>query len=118
MRILCAVALLSVGFSHQPVNAFAAQTSENAAYQLPDGTFPDLCIVDASGKFNGKMTDHGCDACLLSASILVPAAPANPGEILAVSSAISIVERPESVRYRLYPPNSGPRAPPLSLMNI
>lgn len=118
MRILCAIALLSVGFAHKPLNAFAAQASEIASYQLPDGSVPDLCSVDASDNSKGRMTDHGCDACLVSASTVLPAAPANATEIIRVSSVISINERPESVRHRLYPPNSGPRAPPYSLMTI
>ncbi|MEN9895744.1 MAG: hypothetical protein RIR97_1596 [Pseudomonadota bacterium] len=114
VRILCAIALLSVGFAHKPVMAFAAPLSENAAYQLPDGSFADLCIADASGNHKGKMTDHGCEACRLSASILVPTAPANASDILRISSDILVSERPESIRHRLYPPNSGPRAPPIS----
>ena len=116
LRILCAIALLSVGFAHKPVLAFAAPAPQSVAFQLPDGSFADLCTVHDGDQHKGKMTDHGCEACRLSASILMPTPPVQAGEILRISADVLVFERPESVRHRLYPPNSGPRAPPSFLM--
>jgi len=118
LRVLCAIALLSVGFAHKPMTAFAADHVQSLAYQLPDGTFAEICSEHDGDQHKGKMADFGCDACRLSASILVPMPPSEAGDILRVSSDVSVVERPESIRHRLYPPNSGPRAPPHVLMHV
>ena len=118
LRILCAVALLSVGFAHNPVMAFAATANQAAAYQLPDGSFAELCTVNDLDQHKGKMSDHGCEACRLTTSTLIPTAPIVAGDILRISTDARVFERPESVRHRLYPPNSGPRAPPFTLLNV
>lgn len=69
LRILCAVALLSLGFAHKAPQSFAAQT-QSAAYQLPDGSFADLCVADTGVA---HVADRGdCDACRLAGAILLP----------------------------------------------
>jgi hypothetical protein len=118
VRLLCAIALLSVGFMHKPVVSYAASAPQNQAYQLPDGTFADLCTIHAGDQHKGKRADHGCEACRLSASVLVPEPMLQNGDILRVATEIALSGRVDIIRHRLYPPNSGPRAPPFPLMTI
>lgn len=80
MRMMIIVALTMIGFAHKPVMAGSLPASiEYAAYTLPDGTLPVICITvtgdeDMAGA-KGGMGAYGCDACRLAASILVPQAP-------------------------------------------
>lgn len=121
MRILCALALVSVGFAHHPGISNAAELPllELAQYRLPDGNLPIICTTEktADGKEHGKAYMPGCEACRISAAALLPYPPA------AACDRFGFVRQdiiaPESARFRrqLYPPNSGPRAPP-ALQNL
>ncbi len=44
VRMLCALALVFVAFTHQPVSASPANDIDLAAYTLPDGSVPVLCL--------------------------------------------------------------------------
>lgn len=121
-RIVCALALLLLGFSHQPP-AFANGLSlvEAAHYVLPDGSLPDIC--DDSGTLSGDGHDHSplhanarCEACLISASTLVPPPPGDivvprreAGRLLPAA-----LERPSLVAFRLTAAPRGPPAHPLA----
>jgi len=115
VRILCAVALLLVGFAHRPV-VFAAELTpiELAQYRLPDGTLPVLCITERTpdGKEHSKAYMPGCEACRISAAAVLPTPPMDICEHLAVVQEDIIVAKDEAFRRQLYPPNNGPRAPP------
>ncbi len=72
---LYALTMATLGFAHKPVAPVAGAHSaiEMAAYALPDGTLPDLCLTghDQDGR-QGAAAGH-CDACALShAPGLVP----------------------------------------------
>ncbi|MGV1755532.1 hypothetical protein ACQZ6F_11565 [Rhizobium sp. A22-96] len=116
VRILCAIALLSVGFAHRPAVASAAELTpvELAQYRLPDGTLPVLCVTERTpdGKEHSKAYMPGCEACRISAAILLPTPPTDICEHLAFVREDIVVTRDEAFRRQLYPPNSGPRAPP------
>lgn len=116
VRILCAVALLSVGFAHTPAVASAAEltTLELAQYRLPDGTLPVICVTERTpdGKEHGKTFMPGCEACRISAAILLPTPSTDIFEHLAFVREDIVVVRREAYHRQLYPPNSGPRAPP------
>lgn len=80
MRIFCAIVLLSLGFGHQPVRAFSPIEAYDAIgpqaedYRLPDGSFAELCIAGkADHPSPHRHGLHACDACVLSASTLLPA---------------------------------------------
>ena len=112
LRMLCAVALLFVGFAHQPVSASQPGIFELAEYVLPDGTIPDLCLdgmVDGKEKHAAPLK---CEACRIVGGLLLPA-PANlSGVRLAfrhVSPLPSVAEALPSPRER---PGAPPRAPP------
>ncbi|MDK4705620.1 hypothetical protein PH562_25485 [Rhizobium sp. CNPSo 4062] len=116
-RILCAVALLFVGFAHQPIIATADEISpiELAQYRLPDGSLPILCITykDADGKVHGKAYAPGCEACRIASAAMLPTPPTEICERLVSLHRQIVVARSEAFHRQLYPPNTGPRAPPL-----
>ncbi|MBY5529328.1 hypothetical protein [Rhizobium leguminosarum] len=117
VRIICALALLFVGFAHQ-VPAFAKDSLSPAAlaqYVLPDGTLPTLCItvVDNNGKEHGKVGHlNPCEACRISASVLLPQPADATGVRMSFGVTIDLPRRVEILHRQLYPPNTGPRAPP------
>jgi len=116
LRALCALALLFVSFAHQ-VPAFAASAPEafSAAYMLPDGTFPDLCLSgdvhdpDGEGAFK-----PGCEACRLSASVLLPQPPVDCARIAHSSPAAFSPLRLAGLTFPVFSPNAPPRGPPSS----
>lgn len=75
LRMLCAVALLFLGLAHRPAVEIARPDPAVLAYQLPDGTAPDLCVPQGSEKH--IVSYPACDACRLAASVILPPAPAD-----------------------------------------
>lgn len=75
---LYALAIVLLGFAHQPIRANADIRADLAAYALPDGSLPPICgDVGAPGPGQGAAVAH-CDACALSAApglLLPPATP-------------------------------------------
>ncbi|MGV8937339.1 MAG: hypothetical protein ACOH2J_09470 [Allorhizobium sp.] len=115
LRIMCAIALLALGFSHKmPVVAAAPSEAQVAAYVLPDGTLPELCLPDADGthKTSKYQLGSGCDACRITASILLPAPADTVGAPLRTELAVVLPFRVEAFYRQLFPPNAAPRAPP------
>ena len=112
LRMLCAVALLFVGFAHQPASASQPGIFELAEYVLPDGTIPDLCL---DGMVDGK-AKHAmpgkCEACRIGSAMLVPAPADLSGAMLAFRrvAALPLVE--EALHSRRERPGAPPRAPP------
>ncbi|MDL2410186.1 hypothetical protein PY650_32160 [Rhizobium calliandrae] len=117
VRIICALALTFVGFAHQPPvsNAVELTSIELAQYQLPGGTQPVLCVTDKGpdGKEHGNIHVSGCEACRIAAAILLPAPPTENCERLVLANQDVLAHRAEAFHRQLYPPNTGPRAPPL-----
>ncbi|MDL2398046.1 hypothetical protein [Rhizobium mayense] len=116
VRILCALALTFVGFAHQsPVsNTDELTPAQLAQYQLPDGTLPVLCVIykGTDGKEHAKTHAPGCEACRIAAATLLPAPPTDVCEHLASIDHDVLAPRTEAFHRKLYPPNTGPRAPP------
>ncbi len=69
LRIICAIAFLSLGFAHKPPQAMASPFL-STSYQLPDGSFADLCVSDTAIKHD--MGANGCDVCRLACTVLLP----------------------------------------------
>lgn len=113
VRILCAVALLSVGFAHQPAVANTAEPTEFelAQYRLPDGTLPVLCITERTP--DGKAYLPGCEACRIAAAALLPLPPTDILAHLGFITPDVPAPTSEAFHRQLYPPNTGPRAPPI-----
>jgi hypothetical protein len=116
VRMLCALSLLFVGFAHQPP-ALAGQPENVEAYRLPDGSLPTLCITvsdDGEGKGTAghKIHHQGCEACRISASVLLPTPADAAGSRVAYKHQDLLPQRTEAFRRQIYPPNTRPRAPP------
>jgi hypothetical protein len=120
VRLICVIALVMVGFAHKPAAAEPVSL-RFAAYILPDGTLPTLCVTDnGSPKSDpgGVLHDHGCDACRLSGAILMPEPPLLGAQAVAFSTVMRAVERVYRLKLALYPPSSGPRAPPPTVIQV
>lgn len=106
-----------VGFSHQPVVAAADEISpiELAQYRLPDGSLPILCVTykDADGKVHGKAYTPGCEACRIASAAMLPIPPSEICERFDSARGEIVAARSEAYHRQLYPPNTGPRAPPV-----
>ncbi|KPH08263.1 hypothetical protein CO657_09485 [Rhizobium acidisoli] len=72
LRMLCALSLVLLGLAHQAPQAAASDSYDASAYVLPDGTVASLCVTvkDADGKTVAFKPN--CEACRLSASVLLP----------------------------------------------
>lgn len=116
LRLACVFALVMVGFAHKPVPAYPADP-RLPAYELPDGTYASLCIDDHGTKPHGAK-DYGCEACRLAGATLVPAPPSLDGIKIAFSGEVKVFERRQRLARALYPPSSGPRAPPACSMFV
>lgn len=119
VRIMCAIALLCVGFAHKPPAGLAATAlplEEFGQYVLPDGTLPILCLPGADGK--SKHPDQrfgtGCEACRLSASIILPPPVAGADAPIFHANAAHLPSRVEAHYRQIFPPNAFPRGPPAS----
>jgi len=122
VRISCVVALVLVGFAHQ-APAFADGEfipDELSEFVLPDGTAPVICTVDKAQPthHNSKVHAHGCEACRISASTVLPA-PA-----FVAWRGIAILTNPGPRRgsavdeSRPLSPGGGPRGPPLGVAQV
>ena len=66
-------ALIMTGFAHRPVDLAASQDADLAAYVLPDGTLPVLCLTDEKDGSGHETHQDGCDFCRLASSVVLPA---------------------------------------------
>ncbi|MBW9054804.1 hypothetical protein [Rhizobium mesosinicum] len=117
VRILCTIALVFVGLAHQgpAVAEDALSPAALAQYVLPDGTLPTLCVtvVDDSGKEHGKIAHlNPCEACRISAAVMLPQPADVTGARIGFTVAVELPPRVETFHRQLFPPNTGPRAPP------
>lgn len=111
---LYALAVVTLGFAHQPIGAKGPAQAEFAAYALPDGTLPVICGHDDSGAPAGPIASAAhCDACALAAA---PGLPPPPASALAppLSRKVAFVATPA---FLLPPPPihaPAARGPPLA----
>ncbi len=117
VRISCAVALVLVGFAHQaPAFADGAFiTDELSEYVLPDGTAPIICTVDTaqSTHHDSKIHTHGCEACRISASTVLPAPVFVAWPSASIPTYLGPIHGAEATGNRPLSPGGGPRGPPL-----
>ncbi|WP_084369083.1 hypothetical protein [Rhizobium sp. RU36D] len=119
IRILCVIALVCLGLAHKPP-AFAANSlsaAEIAALTLPDGTLPELCLPEmhADGKTKPHAMGSDCEACRVTAVVVLPQ-PSDEVGIRLVASIEASLPKPAEAHYRqLFPPSSAPRAPPATV---
>lgn len=113
LRILCAAALLSVGFAHQPAFAGQPDAYELAQYVLPDGTMPDLCLNDMVDGKVGHVMPVKCEACRIGSAVLMPQPADLAGAVLAFRQVAALPLVEEALHPRRERPGAPPRAPPL-----
>lgn len=116
LRLLCALALLFVGFVHRPMIIDIGQNSPNEIVQfaLPDGTLPTLCISfkrgeDGNGHQNGM---SGCEACRLTATALLPTPADTTGEPIFRAIEGRTERSTDSFYRQVFPSNTSARGPP------
>jgi hypothetical protein len=117
MRLLCVLGLAVAGLAHADAGAFASST-EMTSYVFPDGSVASLCLPgedDGSGKASHA---KGCDVCCLAVPALMPSTTRSHARTIVFSSAARMRERQYRLVRPLYPPSSGPRAPPHRLRLI
>ena len=112
LRILCAVALLSLGFAHQPASASQPTALELAQYVLPDGTFADLCLNDTVDGKVKHVVSTKCEACRIAGGLLMPPPADLDGEVLAFLRVAALPLVAEALQSRRERPGAPPRAPP------
>jgi hypothetical protein len=114
VRLLCVLCLVMIGFAHKPVES--ASTGSIPVYVLPDGSVASICIPGDPGKSPTKASSHGCDACRLSSTALLPTPHDHCGQPLAYAQIVKVQQRQYRLVRQIYPPSSGPRAPPHAVM--
>jgi ferric-dicitrate binding protein FerR (iron transport regulator) len=65
---LCVLALWLVAWGHQPL-----RTADLAAYAMPDGSLPELCLTD--GTTGPAKAHEPCPSCTLAKAVTLPDAP-------------------------------------------
>jgi hypothetical protein len=119
VQTLCVLALLFLGLAHQPpMMTSDVRAAEFADLILPDGTFPTLCITSTEDGGKGssspyKVHSQGCEACRINAAVILPGPTDAGGISVAFVSSTELPLRVETIHRQIYPPNTGPRAPPL-----
>ena len=112
LRMLCAVALLFVGFVHRPAMAAMPMDIEFAEYVLPDGSIADLCLNDMVGGKTKQAMPGKCEACRIGGAMLMPEPSGFAVTVLTFRrvAALPLVE--EALRSKRERPGAPPRAPP------
>lgn len=124
LRLLCAFALLAVGFAHKLPEAVAAEATDFSAYVLPDGTLPVICVTDTGTdqQTDSHKTKHiaasDCEACRIAQGLVFAPPPPALSLPLRVQPTAVPVLKAEAFHRRLYPPNGGPRAPPAEPLTV
>ncbi len=117
LRVLCAIAILFVGFAHKPPEDLRTEISvlDLSAFALPDGEVPDICLSAGHQSDEDHPYSGNCEACRLGTGTLVPNPTDTVGLPMTGSRALSFVLRPVTVKRQVVCPNAAPRAPPGSL---
>ncbi|MCO5157997.1 MAG: hypothetical protein M9945_14820 [Aquamicrobium sp.] len=113
LRIVCAVALLCIGFfAHMPPSVGQAQPSslELTHYAFPDGTLPVLCLPGDEGGNAGM--GKGCSACRLNADFALPVPQGMTAWLLPRLERDLPPTQVQAPGRHLVPANASPRAPP------
>ncbi|MGH7005186.1 MAG: hypothetical protein ACREIP_14680 [Alphaproteobacteria bacterium] len=116
VRMLCAVALLCVAFAHRPVSAAPSDAPDLSAYALPDGSLPTLCLTDTGDGDHHDKAWHGngCEACRLSASVVLPVPASAQGRKIVPLQALGLLREAAFIARSAWPPSAPPQAPPFA----
>lgn len=109
LRLLCAVLLVALGFAHRPASAMPGDI---AAYALPDGSFPTICIPENGDSKTGKDMGQRCEACRVAGAVALPSPPCEGADVAPIIERAAFVFTPERFHRLNFPPNAPPRGPP------
>lgn len=117
--MICALAILFVGFAHQPPTIAEISPFDIASYALPDGSLPILCVTesdsDGSQKDKSKHSHtQGCEACRIGASTLLPQPADDFGRKIALARLTTTRLFASIPQRRVLSPGAPPRAPPIA----
>ncbi|WP_350092373.1 hypothetical protein [Hoeflea sp.] len=118
LRFVCALSLLLVAFAHKPLGfpdrTAAYGAAEIAAFVLPDGSLPDICLAGGdSERHHDAFT--GCEACRLAAAPGLPSAPDAMAIICPLSSERPVFPETAPIVAQVLRQGAAPRAPPPAL---
>eukprot|EP01036_Dinobryon_divergens_P037660 gene37660-biopygen29824 len=103
IRIICVVALVLLGLAHRPpVPAVPTLTpAEVALLTLPDGTLPELCLpgTDQDGKSKSHAMASDCEACRISANVVLPP----PADLVGIRLRVAIAAVLQCLSYKHHP---------------
>jgi len=115
VRLIGALALVLVAFAHRLPMPAAGAVPDIQAYAFPDGSLPIICITGPADEAP-QQARHAlpCDACLITASALVP----QPAGLALPAFGSFQPSPPVPTASRLprnaWPPAAPPTAPPLA----
>ncbi|MDP2731991.1 MAG: hypothetical protein Q8O63_02600 [Hoeflea sp.] len=114
VRMLCALSLLLVAFAHKPLAlddaASVISSAELAAFVLPDGTLPDLCLTGEDDPRHAAATH--CEACRIAASVDLPSPLGGYVITRWFAAAELAVLHDARPAYPALRPGASPRGPP------
>lgn len=114
--VICALAFLLLGFAHKApvVDAGAIPASEIAAFILPDGSLPMLCLSSGDGKTNhhGQEATGFCETCRLAAATILPEPTDSWGALILREIAHSQLETIALAPPSFLPSGTSARGPP------
>jgi hypothetical protein len=113
IRALCVIGLVAFGFAATASGSARELTaSEVASYVLPDGSLPSLCVTIPDGSGQGKIVKLASDTMGLHKTVAIPAPAHGVCDHVALGDDTLTPKPAAALRHLLYPPGSGPRAPP------
>ncbi|KPF58775.1 hypothetical protein IP85_08630 [Rhizobium sp. AAP116] len=114
VRIILAFLLVIVGLSHQPpLGVGDMVTLDVAAYVLPDGTLPELCVTTDDGEVPHYGAATICEACLIASSAMLPTPVDVVGRRIVIALDMTVPSLSDKGYRRLFSANTAPRAPPV-----
>lgn len=89
LRLVCAMAMLVLGFAHHvpSLEARGISAAELAQYTLPDGTLPDFCLSIQEDGSGTTVKKSGCVACRIGSALVPPSREDSSGVRIAVRLA-------------------------------
>lgn len=117
VRAICTIALMLTAFAHKPVALANYDGGNLAAYVLPDGSLPILCLTDLDGDGRPDGVSTHCEFCRIASSVDLPEPPtvADRGGL---GGIVAAVLRPgeDYIPPSGVPPSAPPRGPPSFLI--
>lgn len=115
VRLVSALALVFVAFAHRLPLPAAGAMPDAQAYAFPDGSIPIICVTGPAEEAPQKARHSlPCDACLISASVLLPQPATLALPAFGSSETALPVAKAHGQPLGAWPPAAPPTAPPLA----